>query len=170
METWSPDRTRVGEKPKGDGWVLSGYKPREKLSWTGPKGVPLYVEVPIYTRAQQQQTAPPPPPAPAAPAPQAPRAENPTPLQINQVSPYQSQIDSLTKIISQMSQQQQPAVTVEPPQPTFSASTTVDGNAAGFTRAKSAAKRAGLTSKGTSRLRINRTGQTSASSGLNIGV
>lgn len=45
----------------------------------------------------------------------------------------------------------------------------VDGNAMGFTRAKSSARKAGLTTKGTSRLRITR-GQTTASSGLNIGV
>lgn len=51
-----------------------------------------------------------------------------------------------------------------------SGSTGVTGNATGFSRKQSSARKAGLTSKGTGRLRINRTGQTSASSGLNIGV
>ena len=44
----------------------------------------------------------------------------------------------------------------------------VDGNATGFRRRRSSARTAGLTSKGTSQFKIG--GQTSRSSGLNIGV
>lgn len=44
----------------------------------------------------------------------------------------------------------------------------VDGGASGFRRKKSSARKAGLTSKGTGQFKI--TGQSSKSSGLNIGV
>ena len=179
LETWSWwGNAAPGSKPPGEGWQQTGT---QTIRQNAPKFNSGYrtIEVPIYTRmAQEQQAAPPPPPPASAPPAPPSRVEDPTPLTINQgtsngsPSPYQSQIDDLLRVISQMSTQQQqaPVINIEPPKPTFSASTAVDANATGFTRAKSAAKRAGLTNKGTSRLRINRTGQTSASSGLNIGV
>ena len=52
----------------------------------------------------------------------------------------------------------------------FTSSTMLSGNATGFSRARSSARKAGLTTKGTSRLKINRAGPNAASSGLNIGM
>lgn len=59
-----------------------------------------------------------------------------------------------------------------PPPPQFSPGglgATVDGNASGFKRKKSSARMSGLTTKGTGRFKIGG-GQSSSSSGLNIGV
>lgn len=181
METWSP--TGVGfvfgaqaQKPPGEGWALTGYSQRRIPMNPNRMGSGFRtVQVPIYTRQTQAAPAPASAPAPAQAPAQAPAsAQDPTPLNVNQTqstNPYQSQIDDLLKVIAGMAQPAPaPVVNIEPPKPTFAGSTAVDGNATGFTRAKSAAKRAGLTNKGTARLRINRTGQTTASSGLNIGV
>lgn len=86
---------------------------------------------------------------------------------------YQMQIQSLQDQIKQI--QTEPAKPAEMPAPAeplmiVNSNSSVSGNATGFTRAQSAARKANLTSKGSSRLRIKPTGQTSASSGLNIGV
>jgi hypothetical protein len=164
-----PDATSPFYKPPKPppGSVITGYVPIKVGASARSPG--RTVHRPIYS-----SPAPAPAPAPArgpAPKPQprrpAPQASAPERLSIQQSSPYQSQIDALMRQISQMST---PTPPPEPPRPSVSSSTDVDANAAGFTRAQSAAKKARLTNKGTSRLRISRTGQTSASSGLNIGV
>ena len=176
METWSSPINNTRQKPEGEGWAVTGYRSVRRAANPNRMGSGFTtVQVPIYSRSAPAPAPPPPPPAPA-PTTEPSQVQDPTPLDVNQpgqnTSPYQSQIDDLLRVISQMGTQQPqaPVINIEPPKSTFSASTAVDGNATGFTRAKSAAKRAGLTNKGASRLRINRTGQTSASSGLNIGV
>ena len=60
-----------------------------------------------------------------------------------------------------------------PPPPEFSpggVGSSLDSNASGFRRKKSAARASGLTTKGTSRFKIGGAMQSSGSSGLNIGV
>lgn len=154
-------------KPAGDNWVYQGttrnptYNPNVGWSTTG-----YWTQQQPAAQAPQQQQEQPKQEQPKQPTV---TAQDPTPLDVGQSNPYQSQIDDLIKVIAGMNQQQ-PVVNIDIPKAGFAGSTAVDGNATGFTRAKSAAKRAGLTNKGTARLRINRTGQTTASSGLNIGV
>jgi len=60
-----------------------------------------------------------------------------------------------------------------PPPPEFTpggVGSSLDSNAAGFRRKKSAARASGLTTKGTSRFKIGNGAQSYNSSGLNIGV
>ena len=60
-----------------------------------------------------------------------------------------------------------------PPPPQFSpggVGSSLDSNASGFRRKKSAARASGLTTKGTSRFKIGNGAKSFSSSGLNIGV
>ena len=122
-----------------------------------------------------------------------PTVNKPEVVQAPSTSTYQSQIDSLLgEIKSQQSSAPSPQQTpftqstpsllpsVSSPTPSIAATpvaeelkistgSAVTGNAMGFNRVRSSARKANMTGKGTARLRINRTGQTSASSGLNIG-
>jgi hypothetical protein len=88
-------------------------------------------------------------------------------------SPYSDEIADILKQLANRQNAPAPVsapTTIQLPDPGYTSSTAVAGNASGFTRKQSSARKAGLTTKGTSRLRISRTGQTTASSGLNIGV
>jgi hypothetical protein len=101
-------------------------------------------------------------PAPAAPAPAAPTPEaapvyKPEPLVAAPVEAPQMPMSTSSQS-SSTEQKYSPG----------GSSAALEGGAVGFRRRKSSARLAGLTSKGTSRFKIN--GQTSTSSGLNIGV
>ena len=111
--------------------------------------------------AKPAAAAPAPPPAPApAPAP-APPPEPYTPKPLVAEGTNQSSL-----MIAKA-----PEPPAPPPPPQFSpggVGSSLDSNASGFRRKKSAARMSGLTTKGTGRFKIG--GQSSSSSGLNIGV
>jgi hypothetical protein len=184
------DRVPPGYSVVGHGLTLPGG------GFFGPRGSAVN-QVVLQRNAPPP---PPPPPAPAPPPPPRVEPQNPTPLVPASLAPqaqpqtqYSEQIASLLKQLNIQSAPTQssaapaptqsatttaprqstaapPPPVIEMPEPSYSSSTAVGGNAGGFTRKQSAARKAGLTTKGTSRLKISRTGQNTASSGLNIGV
>ena len=103
-------------------------------------------------------------PAPAAAPPSAPAPEPYTP------KPLVAEGSGSTQSSLTIASAPEPP---PPPKPTeFSpggVGSSLDGNASGFRRKKSSARMSGLTTKGTGRFKIGG-GQTSSSSGLNIGV
>ena len=224
FETWSPQPTRWGERPPGDGWTISGYQ-TVNVNEGGNKyngGFPVSRQIPIYMRNDGVGQAASGGASAAAPASGTPslriEPQNPVPL-VGQSSGslpllasggfdalnrpitaedrsylgvntesvedfmkrYNAQRDwvragmDITNWSPQGMIDPNKGKTLEVKEPVVQSdlmvgqNASVDGNALGFTRAKSSARKAGLTTKGTSRLRITR-GQTSASSGLNIGV
>jgi hypothetical protein len=145
-----------------------GAKPVQKefIQVKAKKGEPGAMPITIGRTSSWVKTIPnpnykpttPPPAEAAAPAP-APAPEPYTPKPLVPESTPQS---SLT--IAKPPE--------APPPPQFSPGglgATVDGNASGFKRKKSSARMSGLTTKGTGRFKIGG-GQSSSSSGLNIGV
>ncbi len=133
-------------------------------------------KIPYYDSAWQAAPAPAPAPAPT-PAPTPERTpKNPEPIVPTAEdpirSPYQDAIDAINKAISGMSQATAPAPTPapEPPKVLSATGSAVSGNAMGFVRKESRAKKSGATNKGTSQLKIASQGQTNRSSGLNIGI
>jgi hypothetical protein len=96
-------------------------------------------------------------PASAAPTPEAAPVYKPEPLVAAPVEAPQMPMSTSSQS-SSTEQKYSPG----------GSSAALEGGAMGFRRRKSSARLAGLTSKGTSRFKIN--GQTSTSSGLNIGV
>jgi hypothetical protein len=154
------------------GYELASWQPGARDPRLGADSLKFGGGTMLLRRTSEPAAAAPAPAAPApAPVPQV-APQDPTSLSIGSASsPFQSQTDSLLKQMSAMqtSTPSTPEI-VEPPKPMVTTSTSVGDNATGFTRKRSSAREAGQTTKGTSRLRISRTGQTSASSGLNIGV
>jgi hypothetical protein len=115
----------------------------------------------LFAKPADAAPAPAPPPAPApAPTP-APKPYTPTPLVSEGANQSSLQIAKA------------PEPPAPPPPPQFSpggVGSSLDSNASGFRRKKSAARMSGLTTKGTGRFKIGGAGQSSSSSGLNIGV
>ena len=107
-------------------------------------------------------------PAPAPPPPPAPSPYTPTPL----VQESESGAPSSGGWDPSSLKIEFPPFP-EPKPPEFSpggVGSSLDNNAAGFRRKKSAARASGLTTKGTSRFKIGGNTQSYNSSGLNIGV
>lgn len=107
---------------------------------------------PLVPGGGSGMTAPATKPAAAAPAASSPIGA--------QTSPTGNTIQSIVSVPGPNTMLQVP----------YSTGTMLAGNAGGFNRARSSARKTGLTTKGTSRLKIARGGQTGASSGLNIGI
>ena len=164
--TWSPLTQGISAKPPGEGWTITGYKTENvpRVGKAAEGGLYSKVQVPIYTRLQAPAPAPPPPPAPAPP-----RVEpvNPQPLvqATNQSSGFESQIADVLKEIASN----------KTPMPDMSSlkiasGTNVTGNATGFARKESRARKSGQVTQGTSRVRINRLPTAAPSARVNIGV
>jgi hypothetical protein len=180
----------IAANPNIPGWgnyVPPGY---EKVAWEptsiyGPRGGYngpgtgyIGTGTMLLRRTGQQEAAAPqvptPPPTPTVtPRDPEPLVPTPGPSNSETKSPYSDEIADLLKQLANRQNAPAPVsapTTIQLPDPGYTSSTAVAGNASGFTRKQSSARKAGLTTKGTSRLRISRTGQTTASSGLNIGV
>ena len=135
-------------------------KPNEPGARSFQSGVRSYNWAKLVPNPNFKRAAAPEAPA-AAPATPAPAPYTPTPL----VAEPNNQ--------SSLMIGKAPEPPAPPPPPQFSpggVGATLDGNASGFRRKKSSARMSGLTTKGTGRFKISGAGQSSSSSGLNIGV
>ena len=79
METWTSPKNNTRQKPEGEGWQITGYKPVRIAMNPNRMGSGFRTEqVPIYGRSAPAPAAAPPQQA-AAPAPKAASAPRPSP-------------------------------------------------------------------------------------------
>lgn len=180
IEEWYPRMPGPHKAPEG--FVQTGSK--QIFVNKGGSGTNMgYVTVPLYTKQSPVAAAPAPAPAPAPTPKPTVAPQDPVPLVPLQIgagtgsgapmgTDYSSQIADLLKQITEAQSKpvEMPDIKLDIPGFSVANSTAITNNATGFTRKQSTARKAGLTSRGTARLRINRSGQTTASSGLNIGI